>query len=228
MPARTLVIGDIHGCDVALDTLLARLPIGADDTVVLLGDVVSRGPATKQCIDRLLDLKKTCRLIYIRGNHEEMMLDSLQHGKLEQIWLKHGGMQALASYGGGYGSIPPEHIEFLNSSIDLWQTDDEIFVHANLEPAVPLEEQTGEWLRWVRFIGFEEPHSSGKRVICGHTPQPDGAPAVIEGWVCLDTWAYNGSYLSALDTETNIVYQAKQTGEFRECPLSEFKQSDSD
>jgi serine/threonine protein phosphatase 1 len=105
--------------------------------------------------------------------------------------------------------------------------ENEIFVHANLEPGVPLDQQTAEWLRWVRFIGFEEPHSSGKRIICGHTPQPDGAPAITDGWVCLDTWAYNGSFLSAMDVETNVVYQAKQTGEYRERALSEFAQRES-
>jgi serine/threonine protein phosphatase 1 len=150
-----------------------------------------------------------------------MMLDSLNHGELEQIWLKHGGAEALASYGGGYDKIPESHIEYLNSSVDYWQTENEIFVHANLEPEVALEKQTGEWLRWVRFIGFEEPHPSGKRVICGHTPQATNVPAVIDGWVCLDTWVYHGGYLSVLDVEKNFVYQARQSGEYREDALNE-------
>src|ERR1044072_7889016 len=105
MAARTLVFGDSHGCAVALNVLLEKLAVTADDTVVLLGDVVSRGPATKQCVDRLLELQQACKLIFIRGNHEEMMLDSLHHGKLEEIWLKHGGREALDSYGGAYEAI---------------------------------------------------------------------------------------------------------------------------
>ena len=85
MPARTLVFGDIHGCDVAMNLLLEKLQITSDDTVVLLGDIVSRGPATRQCLERAMELSRTCRLLYIRGNHEEMMLDSLNHGDLEQM-----------------------------------------------------------------------------------------------------------------------------------------------
>ncbi len=215
MSARTLVIGDIHGCDVALDVLLESLNVTADDTVVLLGDVVSRGPATRQCVERMLELRERCRLVFIRGNHEEMMLDSIAGGGMEPVWLAHGGKEALASYGGSYECIPAEHIEFLRSSIDYWETDAEIFVHANLEPGVPLEQQSREWRRWVRFLGFEEPHPSGKRVICGHTPQPSGVPVVIEGWVCLDTWAYGGGYLSALDVDRDILFQARQSGEYR-------------
>src|SRR5690349_7172594 len=140
MSARTLVIGDIHGCDVALNVLLENLNVAPDDTVVLLGDVVSRGPATKQCVDRLLELRQHCQLIFIRGNHEEMMLDSMAGGSLEPIWLAHGGKEALASYGGGYEAIPANHVEFLYSAIDYWETSTEIFVHANLDPAVPLNQ----------------------------------------------------------------------------------------
>jgi len=224
MSARTLVFGDIHGCDVALNTLLDKLQVTPDDTVVLLGDVVSRGPATQQCVDRVLELSQHCRLIFVRGNHEEMMLDSMQHGDLEQIWLKHGGTEALQSYGGGYDTIPQEHVKFLESSLDYWESDSEIFVHANLEPHVALEDQTGEWLRWIRFVGYEEPHPSGKRVICGHTPQPAGVPSIVDGWVCLDTWVYHNGYLSALDVASNRLYQAKQSGEYREGALNEMAQ----
>ena len=56
MPGRTLAIGDIHGCDVALTTLLERLSVVPDDTVVVLGDAVDRGPATRLVIERLLQL----------------------------------------------------------------------------------------------------------------------------------------------------------------------------
>jgi len=226
MPARALAIGDIHGCDVALEVLLSKVSPTIDDTVVLIGDVVSRGPGTKRCIDLLIDLGKTCRFIFIRGNHEEMMLNAFDHGPLEPVWLAHGGQQALDSYGGRYQDVPNEHLNFLQSSVDVFQTETEIYVHANLQPGVALEEQTSQWLRWMRFTGNEEPHASGKQVVCGHTPQASGLPSVIDGWMCLDTWAYNDLYLTCLDVTNQIIHQAKQSGEYRSMPLNDMTGDD--
>ncbi len=212
---RTLAIGDIHGCDVALDVLLGKLEPTADDTLVVLGDVVDRGPGSREVVERLIALQQACRLVLIMGNHEEMMLDAIVGGDWQAGWMQFGGYAAIESYGGRLDQIPDEHIAFLKSARNYFETDSEIFVHATLDPAVPLSEQTPETLRWNKLTGLEPPHPSGKRIICGHTPIPTGVPAVLPGWVCLDTWAYNGLYLTALDVATDEVYQAQQSGVFR-------------
>ena len=215
MSQRTFVVGDIHGCNFALDLLLNKLKLTSDDTFVVLGDAVDRGPGTKEVVERLLDVQQTCKLVFIMGNHEEMLLDTLQGGPSESIWLNNGGTEALESYGGSYESIPESHIEFFKSGRDYWESDSAIFVHANLQPDVPLEEQTREWLRWARLSGNEPPHPSGKRVFCGHTPQMTGLPAVFDGWVCLDTWACNGLYLTCVDLSSDEIHQTTQSGEIR-------------
>src|SRR5579872_6902654 len=171
-----LAIGDIHGCDVALETLLSALAITADDSVVVLGDVVDRGPGTKQVVDRLLRLAEECRLVFILGNHEEMMLAAVEQGESVEPWLRYGGTATLFSYGGDPRKIPPAHLDFLRSGIDCWETPGELFIHANLDPARKLSEQTAEWLRWTHLSGHEVPHPSGKQIICGHTPQKGGLP----------------------------------------------------
>jgi serine/threonine protein phosphatase 1 len=94
-----------------------------------------------------------------------------------------------------------------------------LFIHANLEPAVPLEQQSAEWLRWTHLTGLESPHDSGKRVLCGHTPQKSGLPLVLPGWVGLDTYAWGGGWLTALEVGSNTVFQARQRGDFRTFPL---------
>ncbi|MCY2963050.1 MAG: metallophosphoesterase, partial [Planctomycetota bacterium] len=76
MPGRTLAIGDIHGCDFALEKLLTSVAPTSEDTLVVLGDVIDRGGGSKQVLDQLLALSKTTRVIFIRGNHEEMMLEA--------------------------------------------------------------------------------------------------------------------------------------------------------
>jgi serine/threonine protein phosphatase 1 len=215
---RLLAIGDIHGCHIALESLLPPLAITAADTVVILGDVIDRGPGTRQVIDRLLDLRQHCRLVYLMGNHEEMFLDSLAIEELQDPWLGFGGLETVMSYGEHAeesGEIPPEHVTFLRSGLDYFETPSTVFVHASLEPGRPLVEQTPEWLRWAKLSRQESPLPSGQRVVCGHTAQKSGQVWVGDGWICIDTYAYGGMFLTALDLGHDLVYQASQTGEFR-------------
>jgi serine/threonine protein phosphatase 1 len=217
-PGRLLAIGDIHGCHIAFDTLLDHLAIMPSDTVVVVGDVIDRGPGTRQVIDRLLELRERCRLIFLLGNHEEMFLDSLTVEEVREPWLSFGGLETLISYGEhaeDTGELPADHIAFLRTGLDYFDTETTIFVHASLEPRRPVAEQTAEWLRWAKLTKQEQPLPSGQRVICGHTAQKDGRVWVGNGWVCIDTFAYGGMFLTALDVGNDLVYQAGQSGEFR-------------
>lgn len=225
MTKRTVAIGDIHGCHIALERLLDELQITPSDTIIVLGDVVDRGPGTKQAIDRLIELQSQCELVFLMGNHEEMMLDSREGKSIERMWLQFGGRETLDSYGGGYGMVPDAHWDFLKTGRNYWETEWDIFVHASLKPRIPLPAQTPEWLRWTRLSGQEEPRDCGARVICGHTRQESGVPLVRDGWVCIDTWCCGNQYLTALDVTNDLVYQAKQTGVTRgPVPLDTFNQ----
>ena len=215
MPSRTLAIGDIHGSDLALETLLARLEISIADTVVVLGDVIDRGPGSKQAIERLLALKQQCRLVLILGNHEEMFLDAIDRGVSMEAWLRYGGTATLFSYDGDARKIPKSHIDFLRSGVDYWETATDIFIHANLEPGVPLERQRSEWLRWTHITGKERPHPSGKHIICGHTPQKTGEPFVLQGWTGIDTYACGTGWLTGLDVASGDYWQADQSRQSR-------------
>lgn len=215
MAARTLVIGDIHGCDVALKTVLEKLCPDRNDTVVVLGDVVDRGPGSRQAVEQLLALGRRCQLILILGNHEEMMLNAATGGEWTEGWLRYGGQATLDSYGGALENVPAEHWEFFKSGRDYWLTPRNLFVHANLEPGVVLEKQIPEWLRWTHLSGLESPLLPGRRIICGHTPQKSGVPLVLPGWVCVDTFACGSGWLTALDVATNEYVQAQQSGTLR-------------
>ena len=195
--------------------MLNHLQPAAEDTVVILGDVVDRGPDTRRCIDLLMELQEACRLVFIMGNHEEMMLDALDRGSWSGSWSTFGGRETIESYG-GMADIPEDHIEFLKSAVDYYESDTAIFVHANLEPHVPLNRQRVDWLRWNHLTGKEEPHSSEKWVVCGHTRLADGVPAILNGWACIDTYACGNKYLTCLDTDDFIVYQSNEAGEFKD------------
>jgi serine/threonine protein phosphatase 1 len=220
---RILAIGDIHGCDTAFATLLSELNIQPDDTLVFVGDAVDRGPNSKAVVDRIIRLQESCKVVFIMGNHEEMLKAVLEgHGLLNQ-WLSVGGQATVDSYGESVDNIPSEHIRFLSHMMPYWESDREIFVHASLEPQVSLMNQTSDFLRWKSLGGLETPHVSGKRVICGHTAQIDGVPLVLDGWVCIDTFAYGGKWLTALDVASNDVVQASESGEVRSFHLSKYK-----
>jgi serine/threonine protein phosphatase 1 len=212
---RTLAIGDIHGCDLAFDTLLQALSISSDDSVVVLGDVVDRGPGSRQVIERLLRLQNECQLVFIQGNHEEMMLAGLKSEQMAQGWLLYGGKATIISYGGDPRNIPDSHLDFLLAGRDYWETDTELFIHANIDPKLPLEKQDVEMLRWTHLTGYERPHPSGKRIVCGHTPQRSGRPLAFPGWVCIDTFVCGGSWLTGLDVATNEYCQTNLIGEKR-------------
>jgi len=222
MTGRILAIGDVHGCHRALTTLLGLVAVAAADTVVLIGDVVDRGPSSRQVVEHLLSLRGTCKVVLIMGNHEEMMRDAISGRGLFNAWLEAGGQATLDSYGGSIDNIPPDHIRFLVSAQPFFETDTEIFIHASMEADQSLLNQTSDYLRWKHLGGSERPHLSGKRVICGHTPQADGIPLVLNGWVCIDTFAHGGKWLTCLDVETDQVFQASQDGRTRQFPLIQY------
>lgn len=216
--SRTFAIGDVHGCDTALQALLQRIEPQADDTLIFLGDLVDRGPGTKQVVQQVLDLHRVCKVIVIQGNHEEMMLHAL-NGDSWNMWMQFGGEEALESYGGRTSSIPALHIDLLESALDYWDTPSTIFIHANLKQGIPLAEQHEVCLRWTHLTGHEPWYDPPRRVICGHTPQRNGYPLIFPGWVCIDTDCQRGGWLMALDVDANWVYQANEAGESRDFVL---------
>ncbi|WP_166819849.1 metallophosphoesterase family protein [Thalassoroseus pseudoceratinae] len=221
MSDRVFAIGDIHGCDTALNALLDRLKLTPTDTVVVLGDIVDRGPGSRQVIERLMTLHDECNFVLIRGNHDEMMIKAYEgtDSYMSAMWLQVGGLEALESYGGQtLGLVPEAHINFLKTSVDYWETETDVFIHGNLRPEIPLQSQHWEAMRWEHLSGVEAALPDGRRVVCGHTSQKDGRPVVMEGWVCIDTFASGSGWLTALETGTNEIYRSKETGQI-EGPL---------
>ena len=125
-----------------LHTLINAIAPAAADTLVFLGDLIDRGPDTKRVLDMVLDLYRRCRVVVILGNHEEMMLNAL-NGLDMRAWLLFGGREALDSYDGSVRNIPQRHIDLMQSALDDWETASTIYIHANLQSGVPLNEQDG-------------------------------------------------------------------------------------
>src|SRR2546423_870638 len=99
---RTLAIGDIHGCHEALICLLRHVEPHAEDRIVFLGDYIDRGPASREVVETLLQLGGECAPVFLRGNHEVMILDGRDDVLKANLWQSYGGLEALMSYGAGY------------------------------------------------------------------------------------------------------------------------------
>ena len=224
---RTIAIGDIHGTSSALDALLAAVRPTPDDTLVFLGDYVDRGPDTRGTLERILALRQSLRVVCLRGNHEVMMLAARRSNSERRMWMSVGGAQALASYGkapgltGTLDDVPPEHWDFLEKGLlPSHETETHIFVHANVDPGRPLAEQTEEHLYW-EFLQGPVRHISGKTVVVGHSSQRSGQPLDYGSIVCIDTYAYGGGWLTALDVATRSYWQADVLGRVRTAKLGE-------
>ena len=103
---RIFAVGDIHGCDIALETLLEQLALAPDDRLILLGDAIDRGPDSRRVVEMLLETGNLCRLDFVMGNHEQMLLDALENPAVADSWLGWGGAETLDSYGGRFADIP--------------------------------------------------------------------------------------------------------------------------
>jgi serine/threonine protein phosphatase 1 len=105
--------------------------------------------------------------------------------------------------------IPQEHIDFLQlGCADACETDDFIFVHGGLCPDLPLADQPLFALHWKRFDKNCKPHVSGKKVICGHTPQRDLLAHDLGHALCLDTGAYMArGFLTCIDVLSGQCWQ---------------------
>ena len=220
---RTLVIGDIHGCRRALDSLLELVDPQPDDLLITLGDYVDRGADSKGVLDRLCALRERCRHVALWGNHDILMFAARAAAEPFGGWLLSGGQRTLESYQAREDwrsfadAVPPEHWRFLEDECGPYhETDTHFFVHANALPALPLAEQPDEMLYWEKLdAGWWRPHSSGKTMVCGHTAQRSGRPLVLDRAVCIDTWAYGGGWLTCLDVDLDVYWQANERGETR-------------
>lgn len=112
--------------------------------------------------------------------------------------------------------IPSSHTHFLRDCTLAYETETHLFVHANYEPQLPIDQQDEFFLLWKHLNqGVPSPHLSGKTAIVGHTPQVSGKPLDLGHVICIDTHCFGGGWLTALDVGSKQVWQANQAGELR-------------
>lgn len=217
---RAYVVGDVHGRLDLLERLLTAIERDRRDrparkvVLAFLGDLIDRGPDSAGVLERLRTFSAPgVRTVFLLGNHEEVLLRILAGDEeLVPKWRVFGGAECLSSYGvdpaelaGLDGpaavdkvrdAIPAAHVEFLRSFVDTCSFGDYLFVHAGVQPGVPLDEQLQSDLRWIRqpFLFDERDH--GCVVVHGHTISPDVEERANR--IGIDTGAYRTGVLTAL------------------------------
>jgi serine/threonine protein phosphatase 1 len=188
---KTFVVGDIHGRCAQLRRLLEMLPRDETaDTLIFLGDLVDRGPDIPGCVEHVMKLSQENpeRVICLRGNHEQMLLDFIDDAN--SIWIdpSTGSNQTFAQYAGKrlmlevdadfaearqamMRSVPVEQIEFMRK-LPLYHEDDyALYVHAGLEDGKHPRDSSPHALLWTRDDEFYKNYH-GKPCVFGHTPTP--------------------------------------------------------
>lgn len=212
---RIIAIGDIHGCSLALEAIIEAIDPTEDDAIITLGDYVDRGPDTPGVLNRLIALRRHCRLYPLLGNHDQIMMAAVLGQVEPRLWMQMDGDKTVEAYG-SIRDIPPEHMDFLASCELCLETDTHIFMHACYEPRLPLEKQTIETLLWTGLRDhIPGPHYSGKKAIVGHTSQKNGKILDAGHIVCIDTYCCGGKWLTAMDVKTDEVWQTDRKGNLR-------------
>ena len=218
LPPLVYAVGDLHGClgpYRRLEALIAEeaRSRAVEGLVVLLGDLVDRGPETAALLDHLLAPPPAgLKRLALKGNHEDKMLQFLDAPRRHADWLGWGGVETLLSYGMApdpvYGfdrpekrlrqlldaHIPGEHVAFLRGLPMALRMGSYYLCHAGIDPARPLDDQAARDLLWRREMTAPPPE--GITLVHGHTPVAavDPTGPVIN----VDTGAYSTGRLSAL------------------------------
>ncbi len=220
---RVYAVGDVHGRSdlfgAMVDAIEAEIdeagPEGIEARIVLLGDLVDRGPDSAGVIDLAKRWRKKRNLHILCGNHEEMFLKSFEDKETLRHFLRHGGRETLMSYGverkafskSSLGelqvrmgeAVPAKHRKFVSNFEDMVQVGDYLFVHAGIKPGVELEKQKKQTLRWIREPFLSHKGSHGVVVVHGHTITDD--PVDAGNRIGIDTGAYASGRLTALVLE---------------------------
>jgi serine/threonine protein phosphatase 1 len=217
---RAYAIGDIHGCIAAFDALLEVIAAdrqaygGLRHHLILLGDLIDRGPDSRAVVERCLSLKDEFDdFTLILGNHEHALIEGLRtRSQLLRAWLHHGGVECAASYGispsdlhGASGeqiasllryNIPKNHLDFLATAQPSLTLGDYFFVHAGVRPGRPLDKQERDDMLFIRepFLNYAKPYE--KIIVHGHTISEE--VELESNRIGLDTGSYASGKLSAV------------------------------
>lgn len=170
----TYIVSDIHGHNKTFRNGLKNLRLKKHDHLIILGDLIDRGPSSKEVLDTIfLLLDSGFKITTILGNHEQMMLNAFENSDENLLWLKNGGKKTLSSFlTSDLKKIPVKYLDYLRELKPYLELDNYLLVHAGINMKVdnPLEDiHSLLWMRnWTEF--YDQNWISNRTIIHGHTP----------------------------------------------------------
>lgn len=228
---RTILIGDIHGCAAEFRSLVGKLDLNTSDKIVLLGDLIDKGPSPAEVVAFAREIGATT----ILGNHEEKALRWLKHEAKRKATGKNNPMNVSAEHAEQWSSLSADDVSYLESA--PWFKDlgnNFLAVHGGLTPGVPLDQQKPNNVLRLRYVtaegkfagldanlnkpaGVDEwqaRYDGPNSLVVGHAvhsldqPRIDTFEDGREIWN-IDTGCVHGGHLTALVLETKEVIQVK-------------------
>ena len=212
MNGRLIAVGDIHGCHQEFAELLSRLELTKDDELILLGDLVNRGPDS--C--RVIDLAKENRARCLLGNHELRLLNYRK--TKDEDYLKEGDLETMAA-------LRPEDWTYLEAMELTYYVDElnMVFVHGGFLPNEPWQKQPASVVTRIQVIDKDgKPRRRADApdapvwadlwngppfVVYGHTPRPEIYK--LKWSVGIDTACVMGGHLTAFILPEKRFVQVK-------------------
>lgn len=233
---RIYAVGDIHGQfpllkhlhEAILEDAVAARKQHLRKVIVYLGDYIDRGGRSRDVIEMLCrPVLPGFEAVFLRGNHEEMMLAGLYDDSAVAGWYHNGGNATAVSYdvmppyerdkpltadliAQLRHAVPDHHVAFLRGTRLFHREGGYLFVHAGLRPGVALEQQVTSDLVWIRepFLNTHEPRPYV--IVHGHTPTP--APEDRGHRIGIDTGAFATGRLTCLVLEGDDKRMLSVTG----------------
>ena len=229
---RKLVIGDVHGGLKAIHQVLERANVTNNDTLIFLGDFVDGWSESPAVLDFLIGLQKKQPCVFIRGNHDELLLDWLLGNNEnidEKLWFQHGGEATVLSYQNINAETKEKHIQFLQSLKDYYLDDkNRLFIHAGFTNMKGVEHEFFKplfyWDRtlWETALAIDSQLSKDaityplrlkiyNEIFIGHTPVTKIDETIPVNKACIwnvDTGAAFKGKLTIMDVDTKEFWQS--------------------
>jgi serine/threonine protein phosphatase 1 len=229
MKKRTLIIGDIHGGLRALTQVLERANLSIDDQLIFLGDYVDGWSESAQVIAFLIQLQQKYTCIFIKGNHDAWCELWLEQAVTNEVWLRNGGAESIASYERISVEERAVHLTFFNN-MKYYFIDEQnrLFVHAGFTSMHGVKQETDAqtfyWDRtlWETALALDKSLSSDslyypkrlkvyQEIFIGHTPSTNYGieePMIFANVCNVDTGAAFKGKITVMDIDTKAFWQS--------------------
>lgn len=188
--AKTIIIGDVHGCFDELMDLLEKIGPSEDDQIYFVGDLITKGPDSRKVLDFLIDNTQMKTVI---GNHEYALLMSYKN---QPVILKKSQKKTKKELGKRFAHYM-DIVARWPAIIHLKRNG--LIVHAGIRPNLPLRNQTLEDLTNIRTVNGEpwfDRYYGNERIVFGHWVSAQ--PIVRKKAIGIDTGCVYGGRLTAL------------------------------